>query len=312
MNISAIGGDLRIAKLVEMYAKDENINKIYTYGLEKYFEEKNSKIKQEHDANLKPFIKIELHEDVETKIIMCNNLEEALQDSNIVISAMPFSKDNVNINAPFSANEITIDSLIELLKGKTFIAGGIPDRISNETSINCIDLLKNEELTILNAIPTVEGAIRLAIEKREETIHESNVLICGFGRIGKILCDRFKALGANVYCSARKEADLAWIREKRYIPLKYSELSTFAPIFDIVINTVPTVILNEKELRNLKDNALVIELASKPGGIDLEWAKKLGIRVVLAPGIPGKEMPKTAAKYIKNVVNKFLIKFFVA
>ena len=44
MNISIIGGDLRIIRLAEMYAKD-NYN-VYTYGLEKYFDKEKGYSKQ--------------------------------------------------------------------------------------------------------------------------------------------------------------------------------------------------------------------------------------------------------------------------
>ena len=278
MDISVIGGDLRIVRLVEMYSNEEKIDNIYTYGLEKYF----------------------------GKAKMCKNIEETVSNSNIVISGMPFTKDGIIVNAPFSEKEIEISEIFKYLSGKTFIAGGIPEDLGADKEINTIDLLRNEKLTILNAIPTVEGAIRIAIEEREETIHESNVLICGFGRIGKILCDRFNSLGANIYCSARKETDLAWIREKRYIPLKYDELSKYANKFDIVINTVPSIILDEEKLGYLKKDVVIIDLASNPGGVDKESAKKLGIKVITAPGIPGKEMPKTAAKYIKDVIDEVI------
>ena len=288
MNISVIGGDLRIIRLIEMYEREEKIDNIYTYGLERYFEkgeENNSKIK------------------------VCNSLEETVKKSKYIISSMPFSKDKVTVNAPFSDKEIQIEDLFKQLLGKTFIAGGITKEyidISIMNKINFIDLLENEKLTILNAIPTVEGTIKLAIEKREETIHESNVLICGYGRIGKILCEKFGSLGAIVYASARKETDLAWIREKRYFPLKYNELSDYLNRFDIVINTVPTIILKQEELSKLRKDVLIIDLASKPGGIDKEYAKKIGLNVITALGIPGKELPKTAGKYIKEVVDKII------
>ena len=140
--------------------------------------------------------------------------------------------------------------------------------ITLESKAKCIDLLKDESLTILNAIPTVEGTIKLIIDKREETIHESTILICGFGRIGKILCKDFKALGANVYCAARKESDFAWIREQGYIPISYAEIPEIGPKIDIIINTVPHMILSEKELKSLKSNVLIVDVASLPGGID--------------------------------------------
>lgn len=288
MDISVIGGDLRIIRLAEMYSKEKGVENVYTYGLEKY-------------------LKNNIAEDGEIgkgKIKICKTLGEAINNSKVVISGMPFTKDNISVNAPFSSDKITINELFELLEGKTFIAGGVPKNLSENKKINIIDLLKSEKLTILNAIPTVEGTIKIAIEEREETIHESNILICGYGRIGKILCDRFKSLGANIYCTARKEADLAWIREKRYIPLEYEELYKYLPEFDIVINTVPTIIIDKQELDNLRKNVLIIDLASAPGGINKEYAQSIGINVITALGIPGKEMPKTAARYIKDIIDE--------
>ena len=278
MNISIVGGDLRIIRLAEMYAQEGK--NVYIYGLEKYFLESNL-----------------------PNIELCQSLKETVRNSDIVISGMPFSKDGENVNAPFSSSQIKIKDLKNELNNKTFIAGGIPKDFYDE-KIKNVDLLQIDELTILNAIPTVEGAIKIAIEEREKTIHESNVLICGFGRIGKILCNRFKALGANVYCAARKDTDLAWIREKRYFPLRYVELCDYAPKFNIVINTVPTIIIKEKELDCLNKDVLIIDVASAPGGIDKEYAEKKKIKVITALGIPGKEMPKTAASYIKKIIDE--------
>ena len=287
MNISIIGGDLRIIRLAQMYAQEGK--NVYTYGLEKYFLSYNL-IEEKTYENIK----------------LCNNIKEAVTNCNVVISSMPFSKDGENINAPFSKTQIKIEDLKNELNKKTFIAGGIPKDFYDE-SIKNIDLLQIDELTILNAIPTVEGTIKIDIEEREETIHESNVLICGFGRIGKILCNRFKALGANVYCAARKETDLSWIREKRYFPIRYGELCEYADKFDIVINTVPSLIIKEKELDGFNKNVLIIDVASAPGGIDKAYAEKKKIKVITALGIPGKQMPKTAARYIKEIINKSLI-----
>ena len=284
MNISIIGGDLRIIRLAQMYAKE--VKNVYTYGLEKYFLSYNL-IEEKKYENIK----------------LCNNIKEAVTNCNVVISSMPFSKDGENINAPFSKTQIKIEDLKNELNKKTFIAGGIPNDFYDKSKKN-IDLLQIDELTILNAIPTVEGTIKIAIEEREETIHESNVLICGFGRIGKILCNRFKALGANVYCAARKETDLAWIREKRYFPIRYGELCEYADKFDIVINTVPSLIIKEKELDSFSKSVLIIDVASAPGGIDKEYAEKKKIKVITALGIPGKEMPKTAASYIKKIIDE--------
>ena len=297
MNISIIGGDLRSVRLVENYAAEGNT--IYTFGLENYNWKENTTSSSEEKNS---------------EIVLCENLSEAMEKSNIVIGGIPFSRDGIKLNAPFARKEILIEDFKKNLNGKKFFAGRIleenfcPEENASEykPKIQMYDLLKDDELTILNAIPTVEGAIKIAIDEREETIHESNVLVCGYGRIGKIACDRFSKLGANVYCTARKETDLAWIREKRFIPLTYPEVINFASRFDIVINTVPTLIIKKEELDAFNKDVLLIELASLPGGFDKEYIKQKGLKLITAPGIPGKEMPKTAAKYIKKVIDKIL------
>lgn len=219
MEISIIGGDLRIVRLAEMYAKEKY--KIFTYGLEKYFD-KNMQLKFDNN------------------IIMCKNIEDAIASSKYIISGVPLSRDNKYISTPFSEHKIEMEDFLEkisnystYLLNKTqkenninFIAGKIPRRFYNG-KINVIDLLENEEFNILNSIPTVEGTIKIILQEREDTIHESNIVVCGFGRIGKILCNRLKNLGAKVYCTARKETDLAWIREAGYVPLNYTEIEKF-------------------------------------------------------------------------------------
>ena len=297
MNISIIGGDLRSVRLVENYAAEGNT--IYTFGLENYNWKENTTSSSEEKNS---------------EIVLCENLSEAMEKSNIVIGGIPFSRDGIKLNAPFARKEILIENFKKNLNGKKFFAGRILEEnfgteenaSEDKPKIQMYDLLKDDELTILNAIPTVEGAIKIAIDEREETIHESNVLVCGYGRIGKIACDRFSKLGANVYCTARKETDLAWIREKRFIPLTYPEVINFASRFDIVINTVPTLIIKKEELDAFNKDVLLIELASLPGGFDKEYIKQKGLKLITAPGFPGKEMPKTAAKYIKKVIDKIL------
>lgn len=278
MNISMIGGDLRIVRLAELYSKEGN--KVYTYGLEEYFNKNKN-----------------------NNVIICSNEKEVVDKSEIIVSGVPISKDGIHISAPYSKKEINLDDVKKLLNNKVLVAGNIPTEFYNE-SIKNIDLLKIEELTILNAIPTAEGTIKIIIEQMEQTIHESKILICGYGRIGKILCKRLSSFGANIYCAARRDSDLAWIREAGYFPVRYSEIKKYTAAIDVVINTVPVTILKEEELKSFKNDVLIIDVASNPGGIDKEKAKDLKLKVITALGIPGKEMPISAASYIKEIIDK--------
>ena len=66
------------------------------------------------------------------------------------------------------------------------------------------------------------------------------------------------------------------------------------------------MVIKKEQLDSFNKEITIIDVASNPGGIDKEYAKEKGIKVITALGIPGKEMPKTAAKYIKNVVDKII------
>ena len=49
---------------------------------------------------------------------------------------------------------------------------------------------------------------------------------------------------------------------------------------------------------------MIVDLASKPGGVDFEAARKMGIKVIWALSLPGKVAPDTAGDIIgKTIIN---------
>lgn len=107
---------------------------------------------------------------------------------------------------------------------------------------------------------------------------------------------------------ARKFADLAWIRALGYEPLPIVALKDRDAMseFEMVFNTVPAVILTEEILANLRGECLVVDLASKPGGVDFETARRLGLRTVWALSVPGKVAPITAGCIIRDTILNIL------
>lgn len=223
--------------------------------------------------------------------------------SDVIIAPIPFSRDGIKING----ENINVDIFLSQIKGKILLSGAFLEEIKEKMhDIKYFDLMKEENVAILNAIPTAEGAIFEAIKNTDTTICGSNCLVMGYGRIGKILSKMLKGIGANVYCEARKEKDLAFIQAMGYNKVNINNLDDVLPNMDYIFNTIPVVLLNESKLKLLKEDALIIDLASNPGGVDFEKASKLGVNVVWSLSLPSKIAPKTAACYLKDAIDKII------
>ena len=280
-----IGGDPRIVNLAKMLAEDEN--DVYTYGIEKAEQViKNS------------------------KLVSCDNLKDVISKAKIIISSIPFSKDGKEIYAPFSANAIDVQEFAKQIDNKIFFAGSIPEIFYSlaSSSNKIIDLMKEEDLTILNTIATAEGAIKETIVNTSYNIHGSNVLVLGFGRVAKVVALKFKALDARVTCAARKDKDFAWMETLGLEQTNINKLGQNLNEYDIIINTVPHLILDKNKLQYISKDCFIIDLASKPGGVDEKTCKEQNINFVWALAIPGKVAPITSAKYIKNTIYNILKK----
>lgn len=279
-----LAGDLRSIKLAQMLEKDGN--KVYSYGHEK--------------AN----------EIMENSLIeKCNSLKVGIEKSDIIIAPIPFSSNGIQINTPFSKDEILVESLLKNKKNKTLIAGNIQNetlQLLKQKYLDVIDIMKREELVILNTIATAEGTIEVAIKNTEKILQGSKVLILGFGRVAKIVANKFNSLSAIVTCSARKTSDLAWIKAYGYKAININNILYDLKEFDIIINTVPQKIIGERELKHMNPKVLLIDLASTPGGFDIEKAKAMNLNFVWALALPGKVAPKTSAKFIKETIYNIL------
>ena len=109
-------------------------------------------------------------------------------------------------------------------------------------------------------------------------------------------------IGAEVYCEARKNEDIAWIKAYGYEPIHLNDLNDNLGKFDIIINTIPFQILDKERLDLLKEDVVIIDLASNPGGVDRKAARDKNIKVIWALSLPGKVAPLTSAEFIKEAI----------
>ena len=225
---------------------------------------------------------------------------ECVKTSDILILPLPCCKPNSTL---LNCSE-NVD-LIDILKdfgGKCILAGKPNKKVINlceDKGINLIDYY-TEEFEILNAVPSAEGAVKIALENTDFTLWKSNCFILGFGRIAKILAKILAGFGADVTICARKPEALSMASclgfdTQNIYDMKLSNA-------DIIFNTVPAPVLDFKNLLSVKKDAFIIDLASAPGGVDFESAKNLGIKTVHALGLPGIIAPKTSSDIMAKCI----------
>lgn len=234
-----------------------------------------------------------------------STIEETSVFNTAIILPLPVTKDGRHLNAPFAEKRIILNDDFAKLFCKKIVFCPMKSALIKTSSIwdekYIYDFTDREEFSVYNALPTAEGAIELAMKEYAATINGSKCLVAGFGRIGKVLAKMLQGLGARVYVSARKKQDLAWIKIFGYTPVDNSNLQDSGE-YDLIFNTVPAMIFNAHVLARVAQNAVVIDLASQPGGVDFDSAQRMGINTVHALSLPGKVAPHTSGEIIKNTI----------
>jgi len=237
-----VGGDQRQAKLAGLLAEDGH--RVHTYALEQT-------------------------EDPGGTVLKAENMEK-MGKADCVILPLPAVSGEGMVHTPLSERRIPLEEVLDAMRPGQLVTGG---RLEEKTILAAQargllwrDYFAREELTVANAIPTAEGAIQIAMENLPITLHACRVLVIGYGRIGRILANRLRGLGAFVSVAARRYEQLTWAETDGCTAQRLADINGWLCGYDLIINTVPARVLGEEQLSDLKKGCLVIDVASKPGG----------------------------------------------
>lgn len=247
------------------------------------------------------------------QVRLVDRLEAALHKAQVLILPMGGTDSEGNIKT--LDQDITLRLSPEIAatipEGVLVIIGFARDFVkewAHKYRWNMIEIAEMDTVAVLNSIPSAEGALQLAMEKLTITIHGSNSFVLGFGRLGKTLARMLQGIGARTTVVARRRSDLARAIEMGYRPLHCNQLHQSIFETDVIFNTVPAMILDEKLLSLLNKDTLIIDVASSPGGTDFTAAKRLGIQAILTPSLPGIVAPKTSGKILAQVIPQLILR----
>lgn len=283
LNIWVLGGDLRQWALARQLEEDG-------HGVHLFALEEADGARCEHDLS-------EIHR------------------ADCVILPLPAAMEGNLLNTPLSRERYELSWIFNFLEPDQLVFAGMVGeelaRLAAKRGIGIHDYFAREELAVLNAVPTAEGAIQIAMEELPVTLHGTRTLVLGYGRVGRALAPRLAALGARTTVAARSYEALAWAEEAGFSTERIDSLTPWLCGYELVINTVPARVLMREQLLAMRAGALVIDLASKPGGVDFAAAEELGVKTVWALSLPGKVAPVTSGSNIRNVIYHMLLELGV-
>lgn len=218
---------------------------------------------------------------------------------------------------PVSSSVIYFNKLKCILNSDEYIFGCnfncVKEQIENiynnsVKKLKFYEYMADDAIAYKNSVATAEGVIAETIIRSDININGSNCLITGYGRCARIIADRFKALNSNVTIIERTGHKRAQARAYGYNAIDFnsdnsSDYYNDFNKYDYVINTVPQMVVDKHMLECFNRNVTIIDIASKPGGVDYDYCKKNNINAVNALGLPGKYSPKTSAGILYEVIS---------
>ncbi|MBQ0111221.1 MAG: hypothetical protein KBS41_04785 [Oscillospiraceae bacterium] len=229
------------------------------------------------------------------------------RDFDRIILPYPTTKDGENLFAPLLNKTVSLESIYKYVKkGGMILGGNMPKSFIKNSDYTFTDYAKNEKLLYKNAMLTAQAAISLIINRTKKPIYKSKILVIGLGRIGSLLTDYLKSLGANLTAVTGDSKKIECYSLMGIKTVKSEEILTVLNNQDIIVNTSPNILLSGENLKAVNQDTIYFELASPPYGIDLKAAQKMSLQYEIASGLPGKYFPESACKYILEAILPYL------
>ncbi|MCC8196262.1 MAG: hypothetical protein LIO49_05595 [Ruminococcus sp.] len=217
----------------------------------------------------------------------------------LLLPYKPVQGETVVGSVDATGGEVYLSDALKCVKdGGAVFAGKMDDETVNSLKARKIaahNWFSDEALTLANARLTAEGASQIITKNAPSGVSGSQILILGKGRVAKACAELFGNMGAGVTIVARSKEH----------PTDFIDPKAIAEA-DVIVNTIPARIFSEKELMHMKKGSFILELASKPYGIDFDKAREMGIPAILASGVPGKYTPEEAGRALAESVLRHL------
>lgn len=228
--------------------------------------------------------------------------EDFVKNSRYLIFPTPVSRLNRH---PKIEDMLKHELITETNNDKTVIGGAFTDKWTQYLQMHEItyfDLMKEEKVAQKNAYITAEATVAEILKYSDYSIWGQKIIVCGYGRCGKCVADLLAAIGAKVTVLARsaKARRAARCDGHEAVDFSYGPEEVYGA--HTIVNTVPAQVIREPMIQEMHRDTVIIDIASRPGGVDLVAAERREIKVVAALGLPGLYTTKSSAKVFADAI----------
>ncbi|MDO4548814.1 MAG: NAD(P)-dependent oxidoreductase [Clostridia bacterium] len=210
---------------------------------------------------------------------------------------MPLSGKNIGLN----------DILNNINKNATLIlfgSGKVPQSILDAHEVVFLD--EDEILMTELARQTAEGAIHSVCERAAYELYRCRALIIGYGRIGKALHRILNGYQASVAVVARRKSAQCEAAVNSALAMDFSNFEQALALSQIIFSTPPERVLDARLVQLINRNALLVDLSSRPFGVDMDAAEARWLHAWREPSLPGRYCPQSAGRSMLDAVLRVL------
>lgn len=186
----------------------------------------------------------------------------------------------------------------------TLVHNAYLEELSSLFHFRYIALCDDEQFVSENAILSGEGLISYLISHRINPLYKSRILVLGYGHCGKVIVSRLKGFEANILVAIRNHQYQKEIEDNQAKAIDFQDIDLSQ--IDILINTVPTHVVNDELLEKANPQIMIVDIASYPYGLNHHFALEKGLNSLLLPSIPCKYAYGYAGKLIADAIERMM------
>lgn len=242
-------------------------------------------------------------------IMQADSLTDALEYSRFILTPTPLTRDNKNLfqtetNEPLCHLDDLWDSLTSNHKLAACNLPAEHRKTLENTGCEILDFGNDAFFQNQNAALTAEGLLAEVIRCTPFALSSVNILLLGYGCCGTAIGKLFRPLCGNIYLIEQDIEKQANARKQGFSPICTDDFSRILPECRLVINTVPTSIMDTAQLAQLHNSCHIFDIASAPFGFPADITEQCLLPHFRLPGIPGRFSPVTAGEIIGRTIER--------